>query len=194
MPRNKKTVFEDEVIEEVKQEEETKQEEDVKETPVVVKKTKKEYSDHDYIPCHSVTAGGLHISCKSGNEYTFVEYGAVGEIEYRDLIDLIRMHTSHIFLPRIIIDDKDFLEDYKQIKQIYEQMYNTGDLKDILLLPADQIRGVIDQLPDGLIPTLRSLAATMIADGEIDSVKTVKVLSNIFGADFDLLSELSLSK
>ena len=183
MARKPKTVNE-EVIEEVELEAE------IEETPAPKKAQRKTFDDHDYIKVHSVTPGGLHITCKSGNKYDFVAYGSELEMEYKDVVDLIRRRTSYVFLPRIIIDNDDVLEEFRQVRQLYESMYTDGDLKDILLMPANQIAGVIEQLPEGLIPNLRTLAATMVSNGEIDSLGTVRVLKDIFGADFDLLSEL----
>lgn len=190
MPKTAKTKVVDEDIE-------LKEKEDGEpvEMPKKEKKVeKKVYSDHDLILCHSVTAGTLYVDCRSGNNYEFVNYGAETEIEYKDLVDLIRRHSENIFMPRIIIDDKDFLAEFRQVVQTYEGMYDRGDLKEILRLPAEQLASVISQLPEGIQNTLRSLAATMVGNGEIDSLRTVKELEKIFGADFNLLSELFSSK
>ena len=189
MARKSNTVDEKIVTKEV--DTEVEKESVVESKPIVENKPQKRtFSDHDYIMCHSVTPGGLHILCKSGNKYDFVEYGAELEMEYQDLVDLIRRRTSYIFLPRIIIDDADILNEFKQVKKVYEDMYTEGDLKDILHLPSNQLKDVIRQLPDGLVSNLRTLAATMVSNGEIDSLATVRVLKELFGADFDLLSEL----
>ena len=164
----------------------------VEETEVVkeTKKEVKEFAPHDGIICRSVWAGGLNITCRSGNFYEFKDYGDTAEIEYQDLAALVRKRSEHIFAPRIIIDDEDFLNEFPQIKDFYAEVYSEGDLKSILLLPPKQMTEAINKLPDAVFPTLRSLAATMVSNGEIDSLRTVKTLSDIFGADFNLLSEL----
>ena len=155
-----------------------------------VTKQKKEFNDHDSIPCHSVTVGGLSIVCQSGAYYEFREYGSDSEIEYRDLVWLVRKHSDHVFLPRFIIDDEDFINEFPQLKQLYADMYSMGDLKEILRLPLSQMEKEISKLPEELLSTIRSLAATMVSTGEIDSVRTIRKLTDIFGADFNLLSEL----
>lgn len=155
-----------------------------------VKKARKKFSQSDYIPCHSVISGGLNINCKSGNYYEFKNYGEECDVEYRDLVALIRKRSDHIFLPRIIIDDEDFLEEFPQVKQTYDDMFTDGDLKEILALPVNQMITAIKRLPDTIYPTLRSLAATDVANGRIDSVKKIRALTDIFGSDFNLLSEL----
>ena len=155
-----------------------------------VKKNKKTYRDGDYILCRSIIAGGLNINCRSGNFYRFNNYGDYSEIEYRDLVELIRKHSDHIFLPRIIIDDEDFIEDFPQVKNLYSEMYSVNDLKEILSLPDAQMEKTINGLPNELKSTLKNLAATMIEYGEIDCISKVRTLTVVLDADFNLISEL----
>lgn len=155
-----------------------------------VEESKREFSPNDYILCHSVTAGGLNIVCRSGNYYQFRDYGAENEIEYRDLVSLIRKRSGHIFMPRIIIDDKDFLAQFKQVQDVYENMFTKKDLSEILSLPVDEMISTIKTVPQEVYPTLRSLISTKIANGEIDSVRKIRALSEYFNSDFNLISEL----
>ena len=148
------------------------------------------FHDGDYIMCRSIVAGGLNITCRSSNYYRFVEYGGECEIEYRDLVELIRIHSDHIFLPRIIIEDKDFLEQFPQVRQFYESLYTTEDLRVILGLPNDKMEFEIQKLPREMFDTLRGLASSMISSGEIDSVNKIRCLSKIFNADYNLISEM----
>lgn len=155
---------------------------------------KKTYRDGDYILCRSIIAGGLNINCRSGNYYRFNNYGDYSEIEYRDLVELIRKHSDHIFLPRIIIEEEDFLLNFPQIKNVYANMYTVGDLKEILSMPEAQLRATVNSLPDELKTTLKSMAATMVENGEIDSISRVRILTEILDADFNFLSELFSSR
>lgn len=165
--------------------------EDVKTKDVKTEvKAKKEFKDSDYILCRSVWSGGLNVTCKSGATYEFKKYGADCDIEYRDLVYLIRKNSDHIFAPRFVILDEDFLEDFPQVKRVYSTMYSPTELHEILELPINQMKTEIDNLPDVTQKTLLSLAATEVANGRLDSIKKVKALSEIFGSDFNLLSEL----
>ena len=69
-------------------------------------------------------------------------------------------------------------------------MYSPTELHTILELPVNQMKIEIENLPEATKKTLLTLAATEVAKGRIDSIKTVKALSEIFGSDFNLLSEL----
>lgn len=162
----------------------------VAETAATAAKTKKEFKDSDYITCRSVWAGGLSVTTKFGGYYEFDRYGAECDIEYRDLVYLVRKNSDHIFTPRFIITDEDFLEEFPRVKKLYASMYTTTELHEIIDLPIGQMKTEIEKLPDETKATLSSLIATDIANGRLDSIKKVKVLSEIFDSDFNLLSEL----
>lgn len=161
--------------------------------PVVVEttvKAKKEFKDSDYITCRSVWAGGLSITTKFGGYYEFNGYSAECDIEYRDLVYLIRKNSDHIFTPRFIITDEDFLEEFPRVKKLYASMYSATELHEIIDLPIGQMKTEIEKLPEDTKATLSSMIATDIANGRLDSIKKVKALSEIFNSDFNLLSEL----
>lgn len=144
----------------------------------------------EYIMCRSVTNGGLNINCKSGNVYEFDKYGSDCEIEYHDLAALVRKHSDHIFVPRIIIEDSAFIAEFPQLEKVYEKIYTTSDIEEILNLPVSQMSVEIKKMPKNVFENLRSLIATKIADGSIDSVRRIRTLSEIYDSDFNLLSEL----
>lgn len=158
--------------------------------PVKAPEQKRKLKDGDYIMCRSVVGGGLNINCRSRNHYEFRDYGSRSEIEYRDLVELVRKHSDHIFIPRIIIEDEDFLDEFPELKRFYTDQYTVTDFKEILKLEPDQMAKEITKLPEDVLDTVRSLAATMVGNGEIDSVRKVRTLTGIFGMDFNLLSEL----
>ena len=64
--------------------------------PVVIKE-KKVFTDSDYILCRSVCSGGLNVVSQSGNLYEFKDYGAECEINYRDLVTMIRTSSNHSY-------------------------------------------------------------------------------------------------
>ena len=156
----------------------------------VVEKKKREFRDSDYILCRSVCPGGLNVTCKSGGYYEFREYGAECDIEYRDLIYLVRKNSEHIFAPRFVILDEDFLDEFPRIRNLYASMYTPAQLLEIIDLPVPQMKAEIEKLTESTKKTLVSLVATEVARGRLDSLKKIKALSDIFNSDFNLLSEL----
>lgn len=164
----------------------------VEEKPIKkeIVKEKKVFTDSDYILCRSVCYGGLNITSQSGNLYEFKDYGYDCEINYRDLVSLIRKGSDHVFLPRFVILDEDLLEDFPTVKRVYEKMYTRNDLLDILRMPTHQMEMEIRELPDTTRSVLEQMVATEIANGNLDSISKVRKLSEIFDSDFNLLSEL----
>lgn len=146
--------------------------------------------EKQYVMCRSVTSGGLNINCKSGNVYEFNKYGSDCEIEYHDLVALVRKHSDHIFEPRIVIEDEAFIAEFPQLSKAYEKLYTKQDLEDILRLQPAQMTEQIKSLPASVFENLRNIVATKIADGSIDSVRKIRALSEIYDSDFNLLSEL----
>lgn len=153
-------------------------------------KMKKVFTDSDYILCRSVCPGGLNVTCKSGNSYEFKDYGKDCDINYRDLVSLIRKGSDHVFMPRFIILDDDFLEEFPNVKKVYSSMYTNADLLGILELPVPRMKAEIEKLPSESKNTLSKMVASEIANGHLDSISKVRTLSEIFDSDFNLLSEL----
>lgn len=156
----------------------------------VKQQKKKKFANDDYIMCHSITIGSLNVKCPSGAYYEFKSYGSDCEITYHDLATLVRKGSEHIFKPRFVIDDKDFLSEFPQVIRVYEKMYTKEDLLEILNLPVANLEAAIAELPDNVKGNLRNMIATEIGNGNIDSVRTIRELSRIFNSDFNLLSEL----
>ena len=162
-------------------------EEVTKEEPVKEVRT---FTDSDYILCRSITYGGLYICGQSGNAYEFKDYGSECEINYRDLVSLIRKGSDHVFLPRFIILDDDLLNEFPTIKKAYETTYTRKDLLDILALPISQMKVAIAELPETTQNVLEKMVGEQIANGTLDSIAKVRALSNLFDSDFNLLSDL----
>lgn len=144
--------------------------------------TIKKFKNGDQIQCISVTAGKLvMVGQRTGAPYRWLDAGDEIGVDYADLIAEIRARSNYVFKPRFIINDDDFVDQYADIKSLYEKLYSKDDLKQIFRLPADKMRNVINQLPDSVKETVKSLAATYIDNGELDSMRSIKVLDEIFG-------------
>lgn len=144
--------------------------------------TKKEFGQEDLILCRSMVSGQLFVDgVRSGLLYTFADYNDTCEIEYRDLIYLVRSYKDKtIYEPRIIIEDEDFIAGNPKLAELYESMYTKGDLMEIINLPISQMIDTINALPMGCKNALKGIAATMIDNGQLDSIQKIKALDEIF--------------
>lgn len=161
----------------------------VEESNVIeTKKEKRVFEQTDLIPCRSMVNGALYIEGnRSGILYSWADYDDVQEVEYRDLIYLVRTRNDKsIYAPRIIILDDDFIEQESSVRDFYDSMYTTSDLKQIFSLPEKQMIDEINKLPSGAKETVKGMAATMISSHALDSVRKIKALDKIFGTNMIL--------
>lgn len=150
-------------------------------TSTVAKTKKKNYKSTDEIMCTSVTSGRLLMpGAKSGIVYRWLDAGDKTGIEYQDLVAAIRMRSSYVYAPRFVIEDSEFLCQYEDVQNIYDNLYSKDDLKSILALPVNDMKRIIKQLPDGVKDSVKSIAMSAIDSGELDSIQAVKVIDEIF--------------
>ena len=154
------------------------------ETIVEETKKKKKFNAEDRIPCASTTIGELfYTGMKSGTLYTFADIDDVVDIEFRDLDYAARSKDAMMYKPRFIVQDKDFMALHPALDEAYGSLYSIKDLKDILKQTPDQMQKSIASLPEGAKDSIKTIAATMVDNGTLDSVRKVKVLDEIFGTE-----------
>ncbi len=161
------------------------------ENEVVEKPKKKVFDQSEGIRCRSVVQGGLHMEgLKTQMLYTWEDYGDISEVEYRDLAAAARTKSKFVYNPWFIIEDEDFLAEFPQIKKFYDDSHSVKELKEILQMPVDRMVKTINELPSSVIETLKSIAAKQVSTGQIDSVRKIKALDEIFGTDLNLIGEI----
>lgn len=160
-----------------------KKNEKVEKTVVKEEKTEIVFNPEDTIPCRSLVSGGLYIEgSRSHLLYSWADCGDVVDVEYRDLIYLVRTRADvNIYSPRIIIEDEEFVKQNKALKELYDSLYSAGDLNTILTLPVPKMKAEISKLPIGAKEALKGMVATMIDSRVLDSVQKIKALDEIFG-------------
>lgn len=157
-----------------------------------VKKVERKYEPNDLIPCHSIYAGTLLFTgVKTKLTYTFSNMGDFQYIEYQDLLSGLLLKKQSLFAPYIIIDDEELLETHywKEVKSIYDSMYDVNDLEDLLNLPTSQFREEFTKLPIGVKNTVKTLIATKISEGTFDSMNKIRIVDETCGTDLKLLLE-----
>lgn len=163
---------------------ETVVEERVEKVNDVVKETaikEKDFSPTDEIVCRSITSGELLMEgIRTKMLYRWVEYGDEISVEYQDLVAAIRSHSPFIFNPCFVITDEDVVSQFKQLDELYTKLYSMKDLYEILNLPYNRLKEVINELPKGAKESIKNIAASQIANGTLDSINKIKVLDEIF--------------
>lgn len=153
-------------------------------------KKKKTYEPSDGIACRSITQGMLFMDGEKTNiTYSWSDYGDVTDVEYRDLVAAIHSKSSYIYNPFIIIDDEDFIAEFPQLDKFYSDRYSMRDLKAILFLDVNKMVAEISNLPSGAKNSLKTIASTCIREGEIDSVRKIKAIDEVFGTQLFILAD-----
>lgn len=146
------------------------------------------FNNDDLISCRSLVSGPLYIEgVRTKILYSWADYGDVVDIEYQDLIYMVRSRgDKNIYDPRIVIEDEEFVNQNSSLKQLYESLYSMKDLKDIINLSTNKMIEEINKLPEGAKTALKGLASTMIDAGTLDSVQKIKALDEVFGTQMFL--------
>ena len=157
----------------------------------IVAKTPKKFEAMDGVLCRSIVDGVLVMEgIKSKNFYKWADMNDVAEVEYQDLVSAVRSNTSYVYSPHFIIEDEDFLEQFPQVQKVYDSMYTTSDLKEILKLPISAMMNEIESLPNGSKDNLREIAGKMVLNGQLDSVQKIKALDDYYKTNFLVTTNL----
>lgn len=144
------------------------------------------------VPCRSITAGSLYMEgIRTQTLYKWVSEGDVIDVEYQDIEAAVRRNSDYVMRPLFIIDDEEVVERFPQLKKLYDNMYSLADLRGVILnLDVNSMKATILSLPIGAQESIKNLASSMIASGQLDSIKKVKALDEIFNTQLTLMTEL----
>lgn len=147
------------------------------------------YRPEDTIWTTSVTAGELiMIGKKTKNVYTWSNYGDRTEVEYQDLAAAKSSKSSYVFSPRFIIEDEELLNSkgWENVKAVYTNFASVSDIEQIFDLNIGAFNRAIQNLPSGLVNTVKSIAAEKINNRTLDSISKIEVLDRELGTEFKL--------
>ena len=171
MADTKKTIVEDEIVEDVVEE-------------VVVKPAKKvnkpKHDPSELIMCRSVVFGELILI----GPKTHMRYSWSNE---EDLVSWRALHHKYLFEPMIIIEDEDICNEWKtELSVVYDKLQQV-DLKAIFNLSERQFRTQIKQLPSSMKSTIQNMAYAMIQDKTLYDLRKIEALDEILGTELKLM-------
>lgn len=168
--------------------EENTAEEEVKTTV----KQKRKFKDNDLISCLCVFPGSVGMTGRrSGNTYLWEDMNVIEYVEYQDLkSEVLNKKSTYIYEPLIIVNDEEFLDQYPNLAKMYEEFYTPDEIMDkIESYNPEEMRDFINSLPAGIKSNIKNIAATMIQDGTLDSIKKIKVIDEIFETELSSNSQ-----
>lgn len=159
-------------------------EDTVREVAPVIQKT---YLPTEEISCVSVTSGELiMIGRKTGNLYSWSNYGDSAQVEYQDLkAEKFNSKSRYIYDPLFIIDDEELLAtpEFKTVLDTYQNILSADDIETLFSLDNVSFRRTLKTLPKGIQNSIKSLAASKIQDGTLDSLQKIRAIDEVLGTD-----------
>lgn len=151
----------------------------------------KKWANDEGVRCRSITSGPLYfMGQKSNILYTFSNEGDTTDVEYQDLVAAIRSNSVYITKPYFVIEDAEFVSKYPQVKKIYDSLYSIQDLREVFNLSPAAMKSTILSLPEGAKETIKTLASQMISSGQLDSIKKIAILDEIYNTKLLMMTEL----
>lgn len=159
---------------------------EVKPAPKKVNKPK--HDPNELIVCRSVRFGELRlIGPKTHMPYSWSNEGDYREVEYQDLVSWRALHSRYLFDPMIIIEDEDVVEEWKaDLGKLYADIQQV-DLKEMFKLPHRQFVAQLKKLPETMKSTVQNMAYTMIQDGTLYDLRTIRAIDEILGTELMMM-------
>lgn len=160
--------------------------EEVKSTPKKVNKPK--HDPNEYIPCRSVRFGELIlIGPKTRTPYRWANEGDIAEVEFQDLMSWKSLRHKYLFEPMIIIEDEELVEEWStELGKLYSELQNI-DVKALFKLPQRQFVAQLKKLPVGMKTTVQNMAYSMIQDGTLYDLRTIKAIDETLGTELIMM-------
>lgn len=156
-----------------------------KRTRVTTPKKREKLPSDMLVECQNLTAGKLIYISKRQNGYKIV-WSQPGDVEEIELAELITMRNSQprFFSQNWVGMDEDILR-YLGVDGFYKNVPSFEDFDGIFDLPLEEMQVALGNLPKGLHDTFAYKASELINSGEIDSMKTIRYLCEVFGLEID---------
>lgn len=165
----------------------TKVEENVQEIANAVEK-QIDYAPTDGVLCRSVTAGELGmIGRKTGTLYLWANCGDCIEVEYQDLKAENLVRSVYLYSPLFVVEDEALLstKEWSRLnEEVYSKLYSADDIDSFFSLDNGNFKRILMEMPSGMKNTIRSLTATKIQDGSLDSLTKIKIIDEVLDTDF----------
>ena len=161
-------------------------EEVVKPAPKKVNKPK--HDPNELILCRSVRFGELRlIGPKTRMPYSWANEGDIREVEYQDLVSWRALHSRYLFEPMIIIEDEEIVEEWQaDLGKLYDELQQV-DLKEMFKLPHRQFVAQLKKLPTGMKTTVQNMAYSMIQDGTLYDLRTIRAIDETLGTELIMM-------
>ena len=143
----------------------------------------KEIDPHQYITVRNGFQGKLvYKSPHTGERFVWDSFGAEQDIELAEL-KRAKSSSKKFFINNWFMFDEQWVVDYLGMNQYYKYALGIDSFDSLFELPADEVEAAVGKLSGGQKKSVAYRARQLIADGSIDSNKTIAVLEKTLGVD-----------
>ncbi len=151
----------------------------VEERPLVPKKI----DPNQIVTVRNGFQGTLVYKSKHTNEkWVWDEFGAEQDMELSELKSA-RSSNKQFFINNWFMFDEDWIVDYLGMRRYYENALPLDDFDKLFEKSASEVENVISKLSDGQKKSVAYRAKQLIAEGGIDSNKTISTLEQCLGIE-----------
>lgn len=145
----------------------------------------KDIDQSQYIPVRNGFQGTLvYVSKRTGETFVWDKFGAEQDIELKELKNIKSSDKAFYENNWFMFDDAyKWVIDYLGLRQYYKHALDVDQFDDIFTLPPDELRTKLNALSDGAKGSVMYRASELIHNGEIDSIKTIRVLEDVLGVE-----------
>ena len=153
-----------------------------------VKEERKTFTPKDIDPHQIVTVrngfqGRLtYKSQKTGEKFVWDEFGAEQDMEIGELRNA-RNSAKKYFINNWFMFDEQWIVEYLGMKQYYRFAVSIDDFDKIFEMNVSEMEKTLENMSDGQRKSVAYRAKQLIADGGIDSNKTIQALERCLGTE-----------
>lgn len=126
--------------------------------------------------------GKLVYKSRLGEKYVWDEFGSEQELELRELKNAKSSHKK-MFINNWFMFDEPWIIDYLGVRQYYMNTPSIEHFDDIFNQTPAEIKKTVAGMSTGLKKSVAYRAAQLVANGEIDSRKTISALEESLGIE-----------
>lgn len=124
----------------------------------------------------------VYKSSRTHEKFIWEGFGAEQDIELQELKNAKSAHKAFFERNWFLFDNPEVIQ-YLGVEKLYADALSFDEFNELFTKTTDEIKLRISTMPEGQKQSLIYKAKQMIADGEIDSIKTVDALEESLGVE-----------
>lgn len=148
------------------------------------------FEDNDRIAVMSGSSGGVTHKGRNGQVWKFKQFGQQDKIPYGELVSMKNVCPAVLEQGYILVLDKEVAE-ILGLSKVYENILTPQDIDSVFSKSAEELAGIIDNLPEGLKLAFISRARELYHQQKIYDIRVINIIQEKFGFSLEDNAPLS---